>query len=312
MHHFLLNLPIESLAFSPFVPVASDSLYPLASELELLSMPGSCVYMPSIIAGFVGSDHLAFLLSEGFGNDKRVRLGIDIGTNTEIALQKNGRVVSVSTASGPAFEGAHIRYGMRAGQGAIEHINMDHHGNVNIHVIGNRNPLGICGSGILDALSEMRRLGILNSRGRLDKSARGVLIDDQGKPYFIIAESEKQIILSQADIDQILLAKGAIRAGIDVLMNYLEVKPGDIEEVLIAGAFGSYMDPQQAIRIGMLPDIPLSCIRAVGNAAGAGARMMLVSKTERQKAEKLVRIIEYLELTVYPEFPLFFAHGIQA
>jgi uncharacterized 2Fe-2S/4Fe-4S cluster protein (DUF4445 family) len=312
MHHFLLDLPVETLAFSPFVPIISDALSPRSSEIGFLAMPGSKVLLPSIIAGFVGSDHLAFLLSEGFGDDSHVRLGIDIGTNTEIALRKNGRIVSVSTASGPAFEGAHIRFGMRAGLGAIEHITLNHQGKADIHTIGNVNPIGICGSGILDAVSELRRVGILNSRGRLDKSAPGVRVDDLGKPYFIIAESERQITLSQMDIDQILLAKGAIRAGIDVLMNYLKVKPGDIEEILIAGAFGSYMDPKQAIRLGMLPAISSSCIRAVGNAAGAGARMMLVSKAERQKAEELANRIEYLELTLYPEFPIFFAHGIQA
>jgi uncharacterized 2Fe-2S/4Fe-4S cluster protein (DUF4445 family) len=309
MHHFFLDLPIESLAFSPFVPVLSDALDPHSSEIGLASMPGGRVHAPAVIAGFVGSDHLAFLLAEGFGEDGHVRLGIDIGTNTEIALQKGDKVVSVSTASGPAFEGAHIRFGMRAAPGAIEHVKIDQHGKVQTQVIGDQPPVGICGSGILDAVSELRRHHLLNSRGRLDRSASGVQLDERGKPYFSLAGS---ITLSQIDIDQILLAKGAIRAGIDVLMNYLKVVPNEIEEVLIAGAFGSYMQPDNAIRIGMLPEIPLSRIRAVGNAAGTGARMMLVSKTARKKANALAKRIEYLELTVYPEFPMFYARGIQA
>ena len=312
MHHFFLNLPIESLAFSPFVPAVSEALTPLSSEIGFDSMPGGRVFTPAVIAGFVGSDHLAFLLAEGFGEDTCVRLGIDIGTNTEIALQKDGHLVSVSTASGPAFEGAHIRFGMRAAPGAIEHVSIDQQGKVQIQVIGNQPPVGICGSGILDAVSELRRHGMLNPRGRLDKSAPGVHLDDSEKPIFILTESNKSITLSQNDIDQILLAKGAIRAGIDVLMDYLEVKPGEIEEVLIAGAFGSYMHPENAMRIGLLPEIPLSRIRAVGNAAGTGARMMLISKSSRHKAEELAKRIEYLELTVYPEFPLFYAHGIRA
>ena len=312
MHHFFLNLPIESLAFSPFVPAVSDALNPLSSEIDFDSMPGTRVYTPAVIAGFVGSDHLAFLLAEGFGEDTCVRLGIDIGTNTEIALQKDRVLVSVSTASGPAFEGAHIRFGMRAAPGAIEHVSIDQQGKVQIQVIGNQPPVGICGSGILDAVSELRRHGMLNPRGRLDKSAPGVHLDDSEKPIFILTESNKSITLSQNDIDQILLAKGAIRAGINVLMDYLEVKPGEIEEVLIAGAFGSYMHPENAMRIGLLPEIPLSRVRAVGNAAGTGARMMLISKSARHKAEELAKQIKYLELTVYPEFPLFFAHGIQA
>ncbi|MDP2965123.1 MAG: ASKHA domain-containing protein [Pelolinea sp.] len=312
MHHFFLNLPAESLAFSPFVPAVSNSLNPLSSEIGLDAMPGSHVYAPAVIAGFVGSDHLAFLLAEGFSENNRVCLGIDIGTNTEIALQNGSRLVSVSTASGPAFEGAHIRFGMRAAPGAIEHVSIDQQGKAQIQVIGGQSPTGICGSGILDAVSEMRRLGILNHRGRMDKSAPGIRLDDQGKPYFILAESDRQITLSQNDIDQILLAKGAIRAGIDVLMDYLKVKPEEIQEVLIAGAFGSYMRPEHAMRIGMLPEIPLGRVRAVGNAAGAGARMMLISKTIREKAEKLAKRVEYLELTVYPEFSMFYARGIQA
>jgi len=155
----------------------------------------------------------------------------------------------------------------------------------------------------------LRRNNVLNSRGRLDRSAPGVQIDELGKPFFNLAGS---ITLSQNDIDQILLAKGAIRAGIDVLMDYLKVIPVEIEEVLIAGAFGSYMHPENAMCIGMLPQIPLSRVRAVGNAAGTGARMLLISKSARQRANDLAKRIEYLELTVYPEFPLFYARGIQA
>lgn len=309
MHHFFLNMPVESLAFSPFVPLLSIAINPLSSEIGFDSMPGGRVYAPSVIAGFVGSDHLAFLLAESFGEDNRIRLGIDIGTNTEIALQKGSRVVSVSTASGPAFEGAHIQFGMRASPGAIEHVRIDHKGLAQIQVIGNQPPVGICGSGILDAVSELRMQGMLNPRGRLNKSAPGVQLDDLGKPFFALTKS---ITLSQNDIDQVLLAKGAIRAGIDVLMDYLKVKPNDIEEVLIAGAFGSYMHPENAMHLGLLPKIPFSRVRAVGNAAGTGARMMLISKSARHKAEELAKKIKYLELTVYPEFPLFYARGIQA
>ena len=180
MHHFFLDLPIESLAFSPFVPVLSDAVDPLSSEIGLASMPGGRIHAPAVIAGFVGSDHLAFLLAEGFGEDDRVRLGIDIGTNTEIALQKGNKVVSVSTASGPAFEGAHIRFGMRAAPGAIEHVSIGQQGKVQIQVIGDLPPVGICGSGILDAVSELRRNNLLNSRGRLDRSAPGVQLDETG------------------------------------------------------------------------------------------------------------------------------------
>jgi uncharacterized 2Fe-2S/4Fe-4S cluster protein (DUF4445 family) len=312
MHHLFLNLPVDSLAVSPFVPAFNEGIYPSASELGMTSMPGCGVYTPPVIAGFVGSDHLAFLLAEGFGEDQRVRLGIDIGTNTEIALQKGSEIFSVSTASGPAFEGAHIRFGMRAAPGAIEHVTLDETGSAEIQVIGNQSPIGICGSGILDAVAEMRRVGMLNSRGRMVKDFPGVHIDSNGKPYIQLSPGIHPVTMSQIDVDQILLAKGAIRAGIDILMDHLKVKPTEIEEVVIAGAFGTFMLPEHAMRIGMLPEIPLDKVKAVGNAAGAGAQMMLISRSARAKAERLAQQIRYLELTVYPEFPMFYARGIQA
>ena len=315
MQHIFLNLPSGALAVSPFVPVTDDPLDLPAKQIGLQGMPGLQVYAPPVIAGFVGSDHLAFLLACGFGQDECVRLGIDIGTNTEIALQKGDRIVSVSTASGPAFEGAHIQFGMRAAPGAIEHVRIQPDGQIDLDVIGDVQPRGICGSGILDAVGELRRAGFLNKRGRLDKNHPQVMLDKDNKPFISLTPVlplEDQVTLSQNDIDQVLLAKGAIRAGIDVLMDYLQVKSEEIEEVLIAGAFGSFMLPKQAIRIGMLPDVPLERIRAVGNAAGSGARMMLVSKAARQQAQSLARQIEYLELTLYPDFDLIYANGISA
>jgi uncharacterized 2Fe-2S/4Fe-4S cluster protein (DUF4445 family) len=312
MHHFLLGLPARSLAFSPFVPALSETRYPLAKKIDVDAMPGARVYSPPVIAGFVGSDHLAFLLSTGFSKDDKVRLGIDIGTNTEIGLQVGERIMSVSTASGPAFEGAHIRFGMRAAPGAIEHIRISQGGAPEIDVIGSVDPVGICGSGILDALSEMRSVGILNKRGRLDKNSPFVQHGPDGKLYYPLSGGDKPVTLSQKDIDQVLLAKGAIRAGIDVLMDAMKIESADIEEVLIAGAFGSYMHPRHAIGIGMLPPVDLERIHTVGNAAGAGARMMLLSRLARKEAEALASRIQYLELTVYPDFPLFYARGIQA
>jgi uncharacterized 2Fe-2S/4Fe-4S cluster protein (DUF4445 family) len=315
MHHFCLDLPTAGLAVSPFVPVLSSALETPAAPLGLKGMPGMQVYAPPVSAGFVGSDHLAFLLACGFGQDERIRVGIDIGTNTEIALQKGKHILSVSTASGPAFEGAHIRYGMRASPGAIEHVHLEGGHGFTCDVIDNRPASGICGSGILDALGELRAGAMLNKRGRLDKQHPLVETDSQGQAFVTLAASEEEspaVIFSQNDIDQVLLAKGAIRAGIDVLMDALQVEPQEIEEVLIAGAFGSYMLPDQAIRIGMLPPIPLERIRTVGNAAGLGAQMMLVSRNARRQAEALAKRVEYLELTLYPDFDLFYAEGIRA
>ena len=315
MHHFFLDLPSASLAVSPFVPAVSAALYPPAAQLGLRGMPNLGVYAPPVIAGFVGSDHLAFLSACGFGEDERTRLGIDIGTNTEIALQKGGRIVSVSTASGPAFEGAHVQYGMRAAPGAIEHVHILPDLQIELDVIGDRPARGICGSGILDALGEMRAAGMFNKRGRLDKNHPLVRVDENGNAFVQLCNDEaagRSITLAQHDIDQVLLAKGAIRAGIEVLLDHLKIQPAEIDEVVIAGAFGSYMLPEQAIRIGMLPAIALEKIHAVGNAAGAGARRMLISRAARRQAESLACRIEYLELSLYPDFELFYARGIQA
>ena len=312
MHHFFLNLPTGSLAVSPFVPAFTYPLYPSAKSLGLDAMPGAAVYAPAVKAGFIGSDHLAFLYAAQFGTDKRVRLGIDIGTNTEIALQSGDRIVSVSTASGPAFEGAHIAFGMRAAPGAIEHVRIHDDGSADIDVIGGQDPIGICGSGILDAVAQMRSRGILNKRGRFEQESGSIKADINGKPVYHLSAGNIPVTLSQTDIDQILLAKGAIRAGIDILMDHLRIKAEEIEEIVIAGAFGSYMLPEHAMGIGMLPTMPLGRIRVVGNAAGAGARLMLMNTDARREAESLAEKIEYLELTVYPEFSIFFAKGIQA
>ncbi|MBN1537455.1 MAG: DUF4445 domain-containing protein [Anaerolineales bacterium] len=314
MHHLLLNLPVRPLALAPFIPALSSSLEVKADSLGLHAAPGAVVYLPPPIAGFVGSDHLAFLLACQFGEDTRIRLGIDIGTNSEIALQMNDRIVSCSTASGPAFEGAHIRHGMRAAVGAIAHVCIDENLHPHCDVIGHGLPMGICGSGILDAIAEMRRTNIINSRGRIDPQAAGVMIEQNSIPAYILAAGNNgrhDIVVAQQDIDQILMAKGAIRAGIEILMDHFHITTQDIEDVTIAGAFGSYLDPFNAVRIGLLPEIPLDHIHTVGNAAGTGARMILASTECRIQAEALARKIDYLELTVVPGFNRYFAKGIR-
>jgi uncharacterized 2Fe-2S/4Fe-4S cluster protein (DUF4445 family) len=314
MHHLLLGLPVRPLALSPFVSATSSPLEVDAAILGLDAAPGAHAYLPPPIAGFVGSDHIAVLLAAGFGEDNRTRLAIDIGTNTEIALQMGRRIVSCSTASGPAFEGAHISHGMRAAPGAIQRVTITAEGVVKSDVIGGSPAAGICGSGVLDAIAEMRAAGIINERGRIVKGRPGVRLQRDGLPEFLLAagsEGQQDVTITQQDIDQILLAKGAIRAGIDIVMTHLNVKPQDIEMIDIAGAFGSYLDPRNAVRIGLLPRVPLKRIRAIGNAAGAGARMMLASTDARQRAASLVKQVEYLEVTVYPGFTKYLAGGMR-
>jgi len=314
MHHLLSGLPIHPLAVLPFVPALNSPLAIPASQLGLIAAPGARAYLPGPIAGFIGSDHSAFLLAADFGNNTQTRLGIDIGTNTEITLQVGNRIVSCSTASGPAFEGAHIKHGMRAALGAIERIIIDKSGKTHCDVIGGGTARGICGSGILDSVAELRSADIINDRGRFILNKPGVFSKPNSLPYFELIpkiDGNREIIISQEDIDQILLAKGAIRAGIDILMNYLDVSPHEIDEVVIAGAFGTNLDTQNAVRIGLLPRIPINRIRAIGNAAGAGARMMLVSEKTRLHAIDLAKEIEYLELTVSRDFNKYFANAVR-
>ena len=314
MHHLILGLPVKPLAVVPFVPAIKSSIKVRANQLGLVAAPDAQAYFPPPIAGFVGSDHLAFLLAAGFGKDARTRLGIDIGTNTEIALQVDRRITTCSTASGPAFEGRHIKHGMRAAPGAIEHVWIKPDGTTRLDVIGECMPAGICGSGVLDVLAELRSLNIINDRGRLIPGKPGVAYVEQSPPQFILVEAENgqgEITINQEDIDQILLAKGAIRAGIEILMDNQKISLDEIDDIVIAGAFGTYLYPYNAIRVGLLPKVPLSRVHAIGNGAGAGARIMLTSMDARNQTVSLAKKIEYLELTVYPGFNKYFANGIR-
>ena len=201
---------------------------------------------------------------------------------------------------------------MRAAPGAIERIQIDDYGMAHYEVIGGGSPTGICGSGILDGLAELYRNGLINSRGRLHADAPNICRDQDGTLFYTISGGNdrlRDIVITQEDISQLLLAKGAIRAGTEILMNYLGIGADQIDEIVLAGAFGSYLDPSNAIRIGLLPQVSESRIRAVGNAAGAGAQWMLLSHDARVHASQLARQVEYLELTVYPGFNKYFAKG---
>ncbi|MCL5985796.1 MAG: ASKHA domain-containing protein [Actinobacteria bacterium] len=316
MHHLFLSLQVRQLALSPFVPVVDEPIEIKARDVGVRINPGAYLYMPSVVAGFVGADHIAMLLASDIDVENQSIMAIDIGTNTEIALIQNGRITSCSTASGPAFEGAHIKYGMRASEGAIERINIDPISyNVTYFTIGDKPPVGICGSGVLDAVAEMVSAGIIDERGKLLPDKPGVRKGDDGVHEFVIAKKDgkkitEDIVLTQKDIVAIQLAKGAIRTGINVLCEQLKVEHCDLDKVIIAGAFGLYIDPSSAIKIGMFPDIPLDRFEQVGNAAGVGAKMMLVSKKSRDRAREIAQRIEYVELTIVDDFATRFAYSL--
>ncbi len=313
MHHLFLGLPVKQLGQAPYVAAESDALDLPVHDLGLDFAPGAFVHLLPNIAGFVGSDHVAMLLASGLHERKGVVLGMDIGTNTEISLVARGRHLACSTASGPAFEGAHIRYGMRAAPGAIEGVAIQGD-QVLIKTVGDMPPVGLCGSGILDLVAQMRRAGIINSRGALNVAAGNPRVrSGEHGAEFVVAAIEKdgtQITFSRSDINEIQLAKGAIRAGVNILLQHAGVTEADINQVIIAGAFGTYLNVQSGIDIGMFPKVDRRRYKQVGNAAGVGARMALLSKAQRERAIELARHVEYVELTAEGGFASKFARAL--
>jgi len=314
MHHLCLGLSVKHLGVAPYVAAESAALDLPSQDVGLDLAPGAYVHLLPNIAGFVGADHVAMLLATGLPAHPGVALAMDIGTNTEISLVARGRHWACSTASGPAFEGAHIRCGMRAAPGAIEEV-LIHNGRVQIKTVDEKPAVGLCGSGILDLVAQMRRAGIIDRLGAMhihDGQPR-VRQGDRGPEFVVVTESEsdgREITFSRADVSEIQLAKGAMRAGIEVLLERAGVTEADLDEVIIAGAFGTYLDVQSGIEIGMFPRLDHHRFRQVGNAAGAGARMALLSVDQRQAAVRIARHVEYVELTAESDFSSRFARGI--
>ncbi|KAF0106996.1 MAG: ferredoxin [Anaerolineaceae bacterium] len=326
MHHLLAGLPVEQLGRAPYAPATTEPLLIPARELGLALGEGANVYLPPVIAGYVGADHLAMLLATGIikprrregreefnlaakkpfaDNEKPSRspapvlwgsllrgsniIALDIGTNTEIALLAGGRITCCSCASGPAFEGAHIREGMRAAPGAIERARWSD-GKILWQTIEGQPPVGICGSGILDVVASLLDGGLLKPNGQLTV----------GSEYPLVPAAQtglgRDLVVTRKDVHEIQLAKSAIRAGTEVLLANAGLAAGDLDGFIVAGAFGTYLDLRSAVRVGMFPSLPMEKFSQVGNAAGVGARMMLVSAKKRREAEALAKRLGYVEL----------------
>ena len=307
MHHLLVGLPVRQLAMSPYVPAVSEPLDLPVGEIELDISPGAFIHLPPNIAGFIGADHVSMVLSTDVWQAENTVIVVDIGTNTEITLAVGGRMLSCSCASGPAFEGAHIRDGMRAAPGAIERVQIKD-GQPNIFTIGEKPPVGICGSGILDAVAELLKDGIIDHRGSFQKGTLNIREgrSTQQKEFLLVPSKDtghgKDIVVTRSDINEIQLAKGAIRAGLEILLEEGGIVPGDIDEFIIAGAFGTYLDVGSAMTVGMFPELPRERFRQVGNAAGTGAQQMLVSGERRRVADEIPERIDYIELTTHAGF----------
>ena len=319
MHHLLLQLPVEQLAKAPYVPAVTRALDVKARELGLLIAPGAYVHLLPNIAGYVGADHVAMLLATEVAQAGGVVLAMDIGTNTEVCLANQGVLASTSCASGPAFEGAHIKHGMRAADGAIERLRLVD-GQIEYQTIGNAPPVGLCGSGILDALAQLFLAGVVDAKGRMGEHPRVREVKNARdgldvREFVLVGEEELEngrpaITFTQKDVRELQLAKGAMRTGIQALLEATGLGQEDIDQVIIAGAFGTYIDVASAVAIGMLPPLPLDRFRQVGNAAGMGARLALISRRKRAAAQDLARRVRYVELATSPNFPKTFSRAM--
>lgn len=313
MHHLVLRLPVKALAYAPYVPAVRSALDIKASELGLAMAPGGSVHFFSNIAGYVGGDHVAMLLAAGITRHDGTILALDIGTNTEICLSHNGCLTSLSCASGPAFEGAHITHGMRAANGAIERVRLTQN-QCRFQTIGGGPPMGLCGSGIVDMMAELFRIGVLDKNGRMGDHPRMRMRD--GIREFVLVEAGEygmgspEITLTQKDIRELQLAKGAIRTGIQALLENCGIAGDRIDQIIIAGAFGTYIDPTCAMDINMIPAVPVDRVRQIGNAAGMGSKLALVSGEKRKEAAMLAHRVRYIELATFPGFTRIFSESM--
>lgn len=297
MQQLFMGISPQNLAQVPFAPVLTEAAIHSAS----LYFPECCsakVLIVPDIAGYVGADTMGCILAGQMHNAEDTVLMVDIGTNGEMVLSRKGRMVACSTAAGPALEGANIRFGMRGTSGAIDHVWLES-GSICSSVIGGGDACGICGSGIIDAVAVLLDLKRINKRGRIQSAEE---ID--GERIVWITE---HLYLTQEDIRQMQMAKGAIAAGIHLMCAHLGITVQEIDRVILAGAFGSFLNPDSACRIGLLPAELLGRITAAGNIAGAGARMLAVNRHQLPLAQKLRDRTESIELSEIPAFQRTFA-----
>jgi uncharacterized 2Fe-2S/4Fe-4S cluster protein (DUF4445 family) len=320
MQQVLAGYDPAALGEVPFVQVFDEAQILSAARLGLAAAPGAQVYMFPQIGGFVGGDTVAGMLASRLDRWERPVLLVDIGTNGELVLACNGRMEAASTAAGPAFEGARITQGMRATAGAIEKVLID--GDVELNVIGNTKPAGLCGTALIDAVAGLLTAGVIDETGRilppdeLPASVPAALRDRieilGNDARFVLVEANQAatgepICLWQRDVRELQLASGALRAGINILMRRAGLEASDLGAILLAGAFGNFIRRSNACRIGLLPPVPGDAVRFIGNAASLGAKLALLSENERQYASALRANVEHVDLSYDPEFQMEFA-----
>ena len=317
MHHLLLGLNPSYIAPSPYIPVIKENLNLKAKDIpKLVLEPTADVYILPNISAFVGADIVAGILAICMWKNEKISLFIDLGTNGEIVLGSKRKMWTCSTAAGPAFEGARISSGMRAAEGAIDKVKMDNK-SITYRVIKDGKVRGICGSGLIDLIAELIKLGLIDKSGKLidrkecdpnlsEEIKKRIINGQKGNKFLLVkgkeTENGKSIYLTQRDIREVQLAKAAIFAGIKILLKEVNIPQEDIQKILLAGAFGNFIDKKSAIRIGLIPYLPLEKIESVGNAAGRGAEITLLSEKTREICEKISKDIKYIELSSRADF----------
>ncbi len=299
MHHLFLNIDPKPFTIAPYEAVVKDEIIMKASDAGLKASDDAALLVLPNIAGFVGADTVGCILATEFDKLEDLSLMIDIGTNGEMVMGNKEHLIACSTAAGPAFEGAKIDCGMRGAEGAIDHVSYAD-GKFNCHVIGNCESMGICGSGLMDAVAAALEAEIIDETGKISLDNENVFaLADSNQPAIKLTDN---VYLSQKDIREVQLAKGAIAAGIELMAEELKIKINDIKKVYIAGAFGNYMDPHSACRIGLIPAVLEGKINMIGNAAGEGSIIALINYNEFLHAQKLRDNIDFIELASSPDF----------
>ena len=310
MLHLFLGLDPSGIDHSPYVPVIQDGLTTRAEEVGMAIAPFAKVEVLPGVSAYVGADIVAGMLYANLGMTDEVVLFLDVGTNGEIALAVGNEIFTCSAAAGPAFEGASISQGMSALDGAIYRVTLDGD-ELSCAVVGEKEARGICGSGLLDAVAVLRKIGLIDKTGRLRKTEHPLSsrIEGEGtRARFLLSDG---VYLTQKDIREFQLAKGAIRAGIDVLLEHAAVNFDDIDRVLVGGAFGSSLFPLSLLRTGLLPPISVEKIHFLGNSAGQGAKLVLLNHKNEEKLQQLNKRINYIELSFIKDFSQRFVSCMQ-
>lgn len=322
MHHLFLGIDPIHIGLSPYVPVIQKNIDIKAKDINLKINSNGNVHLLPLIAGYVGADTMGVILASNIHKEDEITLAIDIGTNGEIVIGNKDILATGSCAAGSALEGAHIRDGMRAASGSIDTVKIDPGTlEVNYTTIKNRPPIGICGSGLIDLIAEMLKSKIITRSGSFNKEFIGherILKQDKDTRFVVVNKENtalnRDITLSQSDIRQIQMAKSAFYSGMRIMLEEMrELKPDhefNINQIFLAGAFGNYIDKENAKFIGMIPDIPSKKIFQVGNAAGSGAKLCLLNKDLRIKARQLLNKISYIEIAIKKKFQREFAEAM--